>query len=40
VQFGGSPVFFIGVGEAQLIEDWKDDKTPLSYVRFSLINPF
>ncbi len=41
VKIGSFPVFFIGVGQAQPMEDWKDEsKTPDTYVRFSLINPF
>jgi len=40
IQFGGAPILFIGVGSAQLVEDWKNDEKPGSYVRFSLINPF
>ncbi len=41
LQIGGSPLFYIGIGEAKEIKEWDNNDTdPVQYVRFSLINPF
>jgi hypothetical protein len=40
LKLGNVPLFYISVGEAQTIDNWRDNHTPNPYVRFSLINPF
>jgi hypothetical protein len=34
------PLFVIGFGQAQTIDAWKNEVSPSSYFRLTLINPF
>lgn len=36
----GMPILIFGIGEAQRISEWQDNKTPNYYARLALINPF
>ncbi|NOZ03623.1 MAG: hypothetical protein GXO92_03320 [FCB group bacterium] len=40
LQMGKSPLLIFSLGHAQLLEEWQDDKEPVSYFRLALINPF